>query len=61
MGGKFMPSMIHLRNTYKISGLCEARCCWSYKASPASDVSLSNLASLLILKALFPVVTMDIQ
>ena len=30
MGGKFMPSMIHLRNTYKISGLCEARCCWSY-------------------------------
>ena len=30
-------------------------------SSPASDVSLSSLASLLILKALFPVVTMDIQ
>ena len=35
--GKFMPSMIHLRNTYKISGLCEA------VSSPASDVSLSKI------------------
>ena len=50
-----MPSMIHLRNTYKISGLCEAI------SFPASDVSLSNLASLLILKSLFLVVTMDIR
>ena len=37
MGGKFMPSMIHLRNTYKISELCEA------VSSPASDVSLSKI------------------
>ena len=50
-----MPSMIHLRNTYKISGLCEVL------SSPASEVSLSNLASLLILNALFPVVTMNIR
>ena len=32
-----MPSMIHLRNTYKISELCEA------VSSPASDVSLSKI------------------
>lgn len=52
MGGKFMPSsMIHPRNTYIFEAI----------SFPASDVSLSNLASLVILKSLFPVVKMDIR
>ena len=55
-----MPSMIHLETPIKFQDFVKLVVVEAI-SSPASDVSLSNLASLLILKALFPVVTMDIQ